>query len=78
VVSAVRPCRDDERNTIVEIVDAATRAYRGGIPADRWREPYMPGHELDAEIAAGLQFWGYETRVQWSASWASSRFAKSI
>ena len=30
------------------------------IPADRWREPYMPREELDAEIAAGVRFWGYE------------------
>ena len=30
------------------------------IPADRWHEPYMPPHELDSEIAAGVEFWGYE------------------
>ena len=30
------------------------------IPADRWHEPYMPADELDAEIAAGVEFWGYE------------------
>jgi GNAT superfamily N-acetyltransferase len=59
-MSAVRPCRDDERVTIFEIVNAAAQAYRGVIPADRWREPYMPRPELDAEIAAGVQFWGYE------------------
>ena len=59
-MSSVRPCRDDERPTILAIVDAAAAAYRGVIPADRWREPYMPAHELDAEIAAGVAFWGYE------------------
>jgi GNAT superfamily N-acetyltransferase len=30
------------------------------IPADRWRDPYMPAQELDAEIAAGVAFWGSE------------------
>jgi GNAT superfamily N-acetyltransferase len=30
------------------------------IPADRWREPYMPATELEDEIAAGVAFWGYE------------------
>jgi N-acetylglutamate synthase-like GNAT family acetyltransferase len=30
------------------------------IPADRWREPYMPAEELDGELAAGVAFWGYE------------------
>ena len=59
-MSSIRPCRDDERTAILEIVNAAAEAYRGVIPADRWREPYMPRSELDAEIAAGVTFWGYE------------------
>jgi GNAT superfamily N-acetyltransferase len=56
----IRPCRDDERETIVAIVNAAAEAYRGVIPADRWREPYMPLGELEEEIAAGVVFWGFE------------------
>jgi GNAT superfamily N-acetyltransferase len=59
-VTGIRPCRDDERADILEIVNAAADAYRGVIPADRWREPYMPASELDHEIAAGVRFWGYE------------------
>jgi GNAT superfamily N-acetyltransferase len=57
---SIRRCRDDERAAILAIVNAAAEAYRGVIPADRWHEPYMPSHELDAEIAAGVAFWGYE------------------
>jgi GNAT superfamily N-acetyltransferase len=60
-MSSIRPCRDDERDAMVAIVNAAAEAYRGVIPADRWREPYMPRAELDAEIAAGVEFWGYES-----------------
>jgi GNAT superfamily N-acetyltransferase len=56
----IRLCRDDERDAILEIVNAAAAAYRGVIPADRWHEPYMPAAELDAEIAAGVVFWGCE------------------
>ena len=56
----IRPCRDDERDEILAIVNAAAEAYRGVIPADRWHEPYMPSEELDGEIAAGVEFWGYE------------------
>jgi GNAT superfamily N-acetyltransferase len=56
----IRRCRDDERGAILAIVNAAAEAYRGVIPADRWHEPYMPAAELDAEIAAGVEFWGYE------------------
>jgi len=59
-MSEIRRCRDDERATIVAIVNAAAEAYRDVIPADRWREFYMPREELDAEIAAGVEFWGYE------------------
>jgi GNAT superfamily N-acetyltransferase len=59
-VSPVRPCRDDERGAIAAIVNAAAGAYRGVIPADRWREPYMPVDELEREIAAGVAFWGYD------------------
>lgn len=56
----VRRCREDEQADILSIVNAAARAYRGVIPADRWHEPYMPAGELAAEMAAGVQFWGYE------------------
>ncbi len=59
-MTRIRRCRDDERTAILEIVNSAAEAYRGVIPADRWREPYMPSHELDSEIAAGVVFWGYE------------------
>ena len=59
-MSSIRPCRDDERAAILAIVNAAAEAYRGVIPADRWHEPYMRADELDAEIAAGVVFWGYE------------------
>ena len=56
----IRPCRDDERAAILAIVNAAAEAYRGVIPADRWHEPYMSAEELDGEIAAGVEFRGYE------------------
>ena len=56
----IRLCRDDERQAILAIVNAAAEAYRGVIPSDRWHEPYMGAEELDREIAAGVAFWGYE------------------
>jgi GNAT superfamily N-acetyltransferase len=59
-VSQIRLCRDDERAAILAIVNAAAQAYRDAIPADRWHEPYMPAGELEDEIAAGVEFWGYE------------------
>ena len=56
----IRPCRDDDRQAIFAIVNAAAEAYRDAIPADRWHEPYMSLDELDEEIAAGVAFWGCE------------------
>jgi GNAT superfamily N-acetyltransferase len=47
--------------TIHSIINAAAEAYRGVIPDDCFHEPYMPQSELDAEIAAGVTFWGWET-----------------
>lgn len=58
----IRLCRDDERDEIISVINAAAEAYRGAIPADRWHEPYMPGDELDRERSAGVVFWGYEDR----------------
>jgi GNAT superfamily N-acetyltransferase len=58
-VAEIRLCRDAEREEMLAIVNAAAEAYRGVIPADRWHDPYMPREELDAEIAAGVEFWGY-------------------
>jgi GNAT superfamily N-acetyltransferase len=59
-VGGIRACRTGERPAILAIVNAAAEAYRGVIPADRWHEPYMSAEELDREIAAGVEFWGYE------------------
>jgi GNAT superfamily N-acetyltransferase len=56
----IRRCGPEDRDTILRIVNAAAEAYRGVIPADRWREPYMPVEELEAEMAAEVTFWGYE------------------
>ncbi len=56
----IRSCRDDEHKTILAIVNAAAEAYRGVIPDDRWHEPYMDARELEEELAAGVEFWGYE------------------
>jgi GNAT superfamily N-acetyltransferase len=53
----LRPYRDGDFTTLLEIINAAAQAYRGVIPADRWHEPYMPAGELAAQIGAGVEFW---------------------
>jgi len=56
----IRQCRDDETSTILAIVNAAAEAYRDVIPADRWHDPYMSAEQLQRDVAAGVDFWGYE------------------
>jgi GNAT superfamily N-acetyltransferase len=57
---AIRRCLDSESSTILAIVNAAAEAYRDVIPADRWHDPYMSDAQLKRDIAAGVEFWGYE------------------
>lgn len=57
-IPAIRLCDDEDRATILAIVNEAAEAYRGVIPADRWHEPYMSTEELEREIGAGVVFWG--------------------
>jgi N-acetylglutamate synthase-like GNAT family acetyltransferase len=63
-MNIVRPCRKNERTVIFDIINAAAKAYRGVIPADRWHDPYMSLQELDSEIAAGVIFWVYEHETE--------------
>lgn len=56
----IRPCRETDFETVGEIINEAAQVYRGIIPKDRWKEPYMSREELRREIEAGVAFWGYE------------------
>ena len=56
----IRALAEADLPQALAIVNAAAEAYRGVIPADRWKEPYMPADELAAEIAAGIAFSGWD------------------
>jgi N-acetylglutamate synthase-like GNAT family acetyltransferase len=56
-MALIRKGRDADSVAMLAIVNAAAQAYRGVIPADRWREPYMPPDELEKEIEDGVTFW---------------------
>ncbi len=56
----IRPSAESDYQAILSIINAAAEAYRGIIPPDRWKEPYMPGDELAHEIAAGVKFQVFE------------------
>jgi GNAT superfamily N-acetyltransferase len=44
---------------IITVINDAATAYKGKIPADRWKEPYMDAQEIKEEIQNGVQFYGY-------------------
>ncbi len=56
----IRQCTKDDFNLMFSIINDAARVYRGIIPDDRWKEPYMPAEELRHEIEDGVVFWGFE------------------
>ncbi len=56
----IRRCAAADFDRILAIINDAAQAYRGIIPDDRWKDPYMPAEELADEIAAGIGFDGYE------------------
>src|SRR5439155_16840188 len=56
----VRPCGPADFQAILTIIGEAAEAYRGAIPADCWREPYMSEEDLRTEIDRGVSFDGYD------------------
>ena len=55
----IQKLTNSDFQTILNIVNDAAIAYKGKIPADRWKEPYMPTQELEEEIQRGVQFYGW-------------------
>jgi len=53
----IRESVANDFEAILAIINDAAQAYRGVIPSDRWREPYMSADELAKEIASGVIFW---------------------
>jgi N-acetylglutamate synthase-like GNAT family acetyltransferase len=56
----IRKCNNKDFENIYAIINEAAQVYKGVIPADRWKIPYMSREELKQEIDEGVQFWGYE------------------
>jgi GNAT superfamily N-acetyltransferase len=56
----IRQCNHSDFEAIYTIINDAAEAYKGVIPEDRWKIPYMSKDELQHEIDAGVIFWGYE------------------
>ena len=50
----------DAIRTLLTIINDAATVYKGIIPEDRWKDPYMPEEELREEIKAGVKFFGWK------------------
>jgi GNAT superfamily N-acetyltransferase len=60
----IRRCIDKDFEIIYSIINDAAQAYKGVIPTDCWKEPYMSRDELRHEMDEGVMFWGYEKDVE--------------
>lgn len=55
----IRPILPADLDTVYGVVNDAAQAYKGKIPAECWKEPYMPHEELEWECSDGVEFVGY-------------------
>ena len=53
----IRTSEETDLPRMLAVINEAALAYRGVIPVDQWREPYMPMDELVEDIARGIVFW---------------------
>lgn len=60
----IRRCEDKDFDLIYQIINDAAGRYKGVIPKDRWKQPYMSKDELRREIDKGIVFWGYKKASQ--------------
>jgi GNAT superfamily N-acetyltransferase len=50
---------NDDFEKVLAIINEAAVAYKGKIPEDCWKDPYMFAEELHEEFKSGVQFYGY-------------------
>jgi GNAT superfamily N-acetyltransferase len=55
----IRSLVSSDFDAILKVINDAAQAYKGVIPNDRWKEPYMSAKELKGEIEAGIRFFGW-------------------
>jgi N-acetylglutamate synthase-like GNAT family acetyltransferase len=55
----IRKCQENDATKIYSIINEAAKAYDGIIPADCYRQPYMPMEELEKEMKR-VTFYGWE------------------
>jgi N-acetylglutamate synthase-like GNAT family acetyltransferase len=60
----IRQCTANDFEQIYDIINNGAQAYKGVIPAEYWKEPYMSRDELRGELRGelegGIARWVYE------------------
>ena len=56
----IRQCHHRDFKILYAIINEAAQKYKGVIPDDCWKIPYMSKDELKHEIDEGVVFWGFE------------------
>lgn len=55
----IRKLTSDDFNQILDVINDAAVVFKGKIPEDCWKEPYMSADELLEEIRNAVDFFGY-------------------
>ncbi|RZN56585.1 MAG: GNAT family N-acetyltransferase [Candidatus Methanomethylicota archaeon] len=55
----IRKLSYSDFESILKVINNAAQAYKGLIPSDLWKEPYMSNEELKNEINEGVEFYGW-------------------
>ena len=55
----IRRIQPSECNSILDVINDAAQAYKGVIPSDCYKEPYITARELQEEEERGVQFYGW-------------------
>lgn len=58
-IQMIRSLSPSDSDAVLRVINDAAQAYRGIIPDDRWKLPYMSSEELKEEIEAGTRFFGW-------------------
>ena len=56
----IRQCDHRDFEILYSIINEAAQKYKGVIPDDCWKLPYMSKDELKHEFDVGVVFWGFE------------------
>lgn len=56
----IRACRQSDFESIRAVINDAAAAYKGTVPPELYREPWMSVAYLESELRSGVAFWCME------------------